>query len=517
VPVATVTKSNLYKDSVALMRVADRILALPGVSRATLVMGTPANKGILADAGLLVPGLSGAGPTDLLIVVDAASADEAAFALSEAERLLSQASSEGGAGAAAAGAEPMHAPRSIAQGIARTPDCGLVQICVPGAYAGAEAMKALRNGCHVFLFSDNVPLAEERALKLLAARKGLLVMGPDCGTAILNGVPLGFANAVRRGPVGLVGASGTGLQALSVQIDLLGSGVSHAIGTGSRDVSDDIGGITMLQALELLGRDQATQVIALVAKPPSAGVAEKVLASLLAIGKPAVVLFIGQAVSAQSNIHPAASLQEAALKAVELAGGAPAAEKDRMPMRPTFVASQKYIRGIYSGGTFCLEAQSIWRSMGVPSWSNAPIDPGRKLIDSKVSAEHSAIDLGEDEFTVGRPHPMIDPGARIERLRREAADRAVAIIVLDVVLGYGAHPDPAGALVPAIREARLAAAREGRALAILAFVCGTEQDPQKRSDQVAKLRDAGALVFGSSSEAARMAALLSGAAAPNAG
>ena len=501
--VIAITKPNLYKDSVALMRVAEQLLALAGVRRATLVMGTSANKEMLAEAGLLAEAVTRAGPGDLIAAVDADSAEAANHALSEAERLLAAAA---GVSAAAAETVPL---RSLAMATARWPHAQLVQISVPGPYAGGEALKALKGGRHVFLFSDNVAFSEELFIKQYAAAKGLLVMGPDCGTAILDGVPLGFANVVRRGSIGLVGASGTGLQEVTSQIHHLGGGVSHAIGTGGRDVSAEVGGISMLQGLDLLAADGATKVIVVVSKPPSPEVAEKVLAKLAAGTKPAVVLFIGAGTGAgASNIEFVSTLQEAAAAAVRLAGSKPLAVDDRPAVRPPFVASQKYIRALYSGGTFCYEAQTIWRKLGFTCWSNAPLDRTRKLVDSRISVEHSAVDLGEDEFTLGRPHPMIDPSLRIERLRREAADRSVAVILLDIVLGYGAHPDPAGAITPAIRDARLAAAKEGRSIAVLAFVCGTEDDPQRRSTQEQKLREAGVLVANGSTAAAHAAARL---------
>ncbi len=502
--VVALSKQNLYKDSVALMRITERLLGLEGIRRATLVMGTGANKEILAEARMLPAELQPCGPGDLLIVIESDTRAQGEIALAQAERaLLGEAPPAGGTALGGTGTAP--AVRALAQGFARAPDAGLVQISVPGPYAAAEAMKALRHGCHVFLFSDNVPLSEECALKALAVRKGLLVMGPDCGTTILNGVPLGFANAVRRGSIGIVAASGTGLQEASVQIHLAGAGVSHAIGTGGRDISAAVGGATMLQAIDLLGADPGTRVILVVSKPPSLEVSARIIERLLRIAKPAVVLFIGARLEPVPGIWITTTLADAVRQAIKLADLPLPALEDRVPPRPSFVASQKYIRALYSGGTFCYEAQAIWRDAGLPVWSNAPLDDARALSDPMHSIEHTAIDLGDDRFTVGRPHPMIDPSMRIERLRAEARDKAVAVILLDVVLGYGSHEDPAGALVPAIRDARLEAAREGRSLAFVVFVCGTDDDPQQRTAQVRSLRDAGALVFPSSTDAARAA------------
>jgi succinyl-CoA synthetase alpha subunit len=503
VPVAARVKRNFYKDSVALMRISQEALGRAGVARASLLMGTPANKDILGQAGLLADELAGASPADLMLVVDG---DEAALApaLAAIDAALA------GGDAKVRSDRTEIAPRSIAMGVAQLGGATLAQIAVPGPYAAAEAMKALKAGLHVFLFSDNVPLAEELALKRLAARKGLLVMGPDCGTAILGGVPLGFANAVRRGAIGLVGASGTGMQEVSCRIHALGEGVSHAIGTGSRDVYAEVGGTTLTAALELLGRDPATRVIAIVSKPPAPAVAERALVAARATGKPTVVLFLGAKLAGGDGLHPVATLEAAATAAVALARGeAPPAARAAPPAAAAKLApSQRSLRGLYSGGTYCTEAQLVWRDAGLETWSNAPLEKKLALPHGQPSRGHTAIDLGADEFTVGRPHPMIDLAARLERLALEARDPSVAAIVLDVVLGYGAHPDPAGALAPAVAAAQAAAARDGRALPVIGFVCGTEDDPQRLAAQAAKLAAGGVSLAPTSTAAAAAAARL---------
>jgi succinyl-CoA synthetase alpha subunit len=505
VPIAARIKRNFYKDSVALMRIAQTVGAREGVARVSLLMGTLANKDILDQAGLLVPALADAAAADLMILVEG---DETALspALEAIEGELA------GGDVAPTGERTEIAPRSLEMGIARLERATLAQVSVPGPYAGAEAVKALKRGLHVFLFSDNVPLAAEQAAKRLASRKGLLVMGPDCGTAMIGGVPLGFANAVRRGAIGLVGASGTGMQEVSVRVHALGEGVSHAIGTGSRDVSEEIGGITLLAALELLARDPGTRVIVIVSKPPAPAVADRALAAARACGKPVVVLFLGAKLAAGGNLRPVATLEEAAAAAVAALRG----EKAAAPAEPpaidvAFAPSQRFLRGLYSGGTYCTEAQYVWKDAGIATWSNAPIDRKLALPHHAASREHTAIDLGADEFTVGRPHPMIDFGARTERLLAEARDPSVAAVVLDVVLGYGANADPAGELAPAVREARAIASRDGRRLALIGFVCGTDGDPQGLPTQIARLREAGMTLAPTSTAAARLAARLAAA------
>jgi len=507
VPIRLSLRSNFYKDSVALMRISQQVLADGSIARASLVMGTPANKDILAQAGLLTDAAAAAQPADLIIALQGD--DEAALdaATDMVAKLLA---GERPAGAPQ-GAEEI-APRSIAMALERAPEANLVQISVPGPYAAAEAMKAVRRGLNVFLFSDNVPLAEERAVKAVAAKKGLLVMGPDCGTAILGGVPLGFANAVRRGAIGLVGASGTGLQQVTTRIHALGGGVSHAIGTGSRDVYDEVGGTTLLAGLDLLARDADTKVIVIVSKPPQPRVLDAALAKARAAGKPVVVLFLGAEVPSAGNLHGTATLDEAAAAAVALAAGRKPARAEPEPVvgldaeMARLAKGQRLVRGLFSGGTYCTEAQLIWRAAGIEAWSNAPLDAAHELAPGVRAAGHSAVDLGADEYTVGRPHPMIDPAMRIERILAEARDPEVAALLLDVVLGYGANADPAGALEPAIREARAIARQGGRELVVIAFACGTEDDPQPLSQQRAKLAEAGALLAPGSAAAALAAA-----------
>ena len=497
-------KKNLYKDSVALMRIAQTVLANDGVERATLLMGTAANKAILASAGLSNADLEAAKPGDVMIVVEATTAAAVTTAITQIEDLL-----EGARDAAGGQAAAVQAPRSIGAGCARLDDARLAQISVPGPYAAAEAMKALHRGLHVFLFSDNVPLEQERSIKILASKKGLLVMGPDCGTAIISGTPLGFANIVRPGDISLVGASGTGLQEVSCQIDALGRGIRHAIGTGSHDVSAEIGGSTMRQALELLAADAGTKVICIVSKPPAPAVAQRVLEKVAAFSKPVVVLFLGadlRSATLPAHVVVVGTLLDAAVAAVALADGRsfePASTgADESAAIESAIGSlapgQRAVRGLYSGGTFCSEAKVLWAEMGLhPSAAEST--------QAVLGAGHLAVDLGDDMFTVGRPHPMIDPGMRVERFLQEARDPETALIVLDVVLGYAGHEDPAGALAPAIREARAASAKAGRDLIVVAFVCGTEADPQVLSKQSATLKEAGAWVLPSSTAAAHLA------------
>lgn len=504
-------KLSQYADSVTLMNAASQVRALPGIEDAALMMGTEANKRLLAQIAPLCPEALAASPTDLIIMIKG---DPSALnaALDAAEKLLTQRPD-----IAAPGGE--HRPRSLRGALRSRPDTNLAVISVAGMYAATEAWDALRRGLHVLLFSDNVSLDDEIRLKRYAVERGLLLMGPGAGTAIINGIALGFANALPRGPVGIVSAAGTGLQEVSTLLAKQGVGISQGIGLGGRDLSDAVGGLMMLHALDALQHDPATQVIVSISKLPSPAIADKMLAALTQVGKPAVVIFMGAPRPAGMGVYGAATLLEAAQAAAILALGGDLsglritlAEQQRAltVQAQTYFArlhpSQRYVRGLFSGGTLCEEAMRLWSEQLGAIWSNAPLDPRCKLPNSSQSREHCAIDLGEEEFTVGRLHPMINNDLRIRRLMQEARDPEVAVIQMDVVLGYGAHPDPASELAPAIQQARARAASEGRELVVTTAITGTPHDPQNSIRQTAALEAVGALVLKSNAEASILAA-----------
>jgi FdrA protein len=478
-------KPNAYFDSVALMRIAATLSSQPGVAAASLMMGTPANRELLEEAGLLAAEGKAAGPNDLVIAVRAEE-DRLDALLAEAEAGLDT------GGPAAGGAGDPVWPRTLEQ----VEDANLALISTPGSYAAGEALKALKLGLHVFLFSDNVRPEEELLLKQEAGRRGLLLMGPDCGTAIINGVPLGFANAVRRGDIGLVGASGTGSQEIACLIDREGAGISQLIGVGGNDLAEAIGGRSMLFALDALAADPATRVIVLVSKPPAPPVAAVVLERAARAGKPVVVNFLGARMAAAGNLHPAATLEEAALLATSLSLGRRVAAGQDEPVSPGLGArlgpGRTAIRALFSGGSFAYEAELL---LGEVATSAGRWLPGQPIV---FPPGNLVLDLGADEYTVGRPHPMIDPTLRIEFLRAAAAAPDTAVILLDVVLGTGSAADPAGALLPAIREAA------GGPL-VIAHVCGTPGDAQGFDRQEAMLRDAGVILAPSSTAAVRLA------------
>ena len=512
----TLIKPSEYHDSVTLMTVARELASYPGVGDAAVIMGTESNISILKEAGLYSKEVNQASPNDLVIAFSAPE-DIAQKVFQEAERLLNQKpTNEGQTGE--------YRPKTIAAAVKANPEANLAVISVTGRYATVEAWNALRKGLHVLLFSDNVSLEDEIALKKYAADHGLLLMGPGAGTVLLNGVALGFANSIPAGPVGIVSAAGTGLQEVSTLLAKNGVGITHGIGTGGRDLKEEVGGIMMLEGLKAMQADPDTKVIALVSKPPSKGVAEAILDQVASGNKPTIIGFMGsnpKAWAAVPNAVPASTLEETALLAAKAAGGN-LEDPRRMveqriqelhvkaqKLKVGLQSGQRYLRGLYSGGTLCYEAQAIWRDMlSEPVLSNAPLRKEDQLPDSTRSQRHSAVDLGEEEFTIGRPHPMIDNDLRIRRLQQEARDPEVAVILLDVVLGYGAHPNPASELGPAARRAIEYAKSEGRALFVIASVTGTEQDPQVLSKQSAILADHGVTICESNAAAARLAGMI---------
>ncbi len=508
---ASIIKKNHYQDSLKLMQLSRKLSALPGIRKASAIMATEANLKMLRDAGLIAEAPDGANANDLIVAVDAESESKARGAIDMLDSLITP------AGVSRAGAA--EAVKGLDSALNIFPGANIALISVPGEYAKLECSKAIEKGLHTFLFSDNVTIEEEIELKRRASGRGLLVMGPGCGTAIINGTGLGFANVVNKGPIGVVAAAGTGMQEVTSLLSNWGTGITHAIGVGGRDLSGEVGGITTLDALRILGGDNDTKVLLVVSKPPSKKVAEKILAAIGETRKPAVVCFLGHDLRppGDENIKLVSTLEEAAFSALALVKGngkksSPGPVKDWKRQAGKYIRArkrgQRYLRGLFSGGTLCYEAQQILaRTLG-DVYSNAPLDKKNKLKDSNVSVGNTCVDLGEEEFTVGRPHPMIDAALRSERLLREAAKPEVAVILFDVVLGHVASPDPAGDLVPAIKTAKASARKKGRSIAFVAHVCGTERDPQGLKDQEKKLMKEGVMVFPTNALAARAAGFI---------
>ena len=476
-------RPGAYYDSIVLMQLRVDLVSLNGVEDAGVIMASATNQDLLAESGLLPAGVK-AGPDDLLVVVKAESEEAAGAAIKRIDEFLDRRRSS---------SEYEYRARSLDTALKLLPQAQWVVISVPGKYAAGIARQAIHFNRHVFLYSDNVALVDEVELKQAALAKGLLVMGPDCGTAMINGVGLGFANRVRRGQIGLVGASGTGIQAISVHIHALGGGVSHAIGTGGRDLSAEVMAVTARQGLDLLGRDEKTKVILLVSKPPDPAVATRLLARAQSIGKTVVVYFSGYPTPARrlGQLHFASTMLEAAELAVNLAG------QENLPTSiPIMPGNRRYLRGLFSGGTLAYEALVGLKATFSPLYANIAMHPAQQIPDVSRSQKHTLLDLGADEFTIGRLHPMIDNDLRLRRLQQEAADPEVGMIMMDVVLGGGAHTDPASQLAPAIAKIKLE-----HEIDVIAILIGTDDDPQDASVQAKHLEEAGARVFRSTAEA----------------
>ncbi|MDA0262352.1 MAG: oxidoreductase, partial [Proteobacteria bacterium] len=463
---AVEVRANFYLDSVALMRIAREVSALPEVVEAALMIGTAANKTLLRDAGLFDEAGDRAGPNDLILSIKAASDAAIADARRLAFDLLDQPRAVDAQGSA-------WRPKSLDSAVKQLVGANFALISVPGEFALAEAHKALDRGLHVMLFSDNVDLGDEIELKQKGLDRGLLVMGPDCGTALIGGMGLGFANAVPRGPIGVVSASGTGLQEVSSLVARHGGGISHGLGVGGRDLSREVGGRMTLAAIAALARDPATEKIIVISKPPDAGTAELMLGGVERARVPTIVCLIGaEPMAMPSNATQVGTLAEAAFAA--LARGD---ELDLAARRTTpDSTSERRLIGLFCGGTLCAEAQVVARMSGLSIASNTPIG-GNPRWQRENDAGHVFLDLGADEFTLGRPHPMIEPSGRTERLIEALTDPATGVVLIDIVLGYGAHPDPAGELAAAI------GAIENHP-PIVASICGTEGDPQNYHRQL---------------------------------
>ncbi len=479
----TIIKSNTYQDSVSLMLLSTELTGSDGIERVSIMMGTPANKEIFASTGFETPEMRDAGPSDMVIVVDSDIEDAEALVTGRVEDFLTNQAS-------AASKRSYAKTASLERALAELPEANFALISIPGEYAGQEARRVLERGLNIMMFSDNVSVTDEVALKKRGEELGLIVMGPDCGTSMIDGVPLAFANVVRRGSIGIVGASGTGTQEIMCQIDQLGGGVSHTLGLGGRDLKKDVAGIACLQALRALDADPTTEIIVLVSKPPAPSVRKNILEVCQQLSKPVVAVLLGERpeVEQDGNVRYGYTLAETARIAVSLA---PAT---------SFTEEQTHIRGLFCGGTLASEAAMLMAdALSIPE--DADHAAGYMIRHDG----HEVIDLGDDAYTVGRPHPMMDPSLRATMIEDSFDDETLAVLLVDVVLGYGSHPDPATPVAEAVRKGREKAERAGRTVLVVASVCGTSTDPQSLEQQEQTLRDADVRVLPSNADAVRYA------------
>ena len=498
-----VIRKNQYYDSVFLMGINKILSEAPGVEQTVVLIGTEANKRLLSNIGIAGPEIDAAQPNDMIVAVIAESSavvDDVIVGLDETIKAMVARS-------------PVSNIRTLEAGISHRLDANLAVFSIPGEYVVDEARKALESGLNVFIFSSNVPLEEELELKQIGKARNLLVMGPDCGTSIIRGLGIGFANAVRRGTIGVVGPSGTGLQEFTSQVHNAGGGISHAIGTGSNDLSDKIGGLTTLATMHALEADTQTEVIAIIAKPPGAETLASLLSQAKLFTKPLIGCFLGSGKESAGKYKPiqwAYTIDDAADLALRAAQVVPKEtaefeagwESELVDAARTgWSADQKYMRGVFAGGTFCYQAQQILRDAGMHIYSNSPIESDFILEDPDISRAHTIVDMGDEHYTLGKPHPMIDGTERAKRILTEAEDPSVAILLLDFILGYNASNDPVGELMDVLQQAKAARSTAGGELTIVASVCGTREDIQDIDLQIKILKECGVFVFHSNARA----------------
>ncbi|WP_066893554.1 DUF1116 domain-containing protein [Clostridium nigeriense] len=497
----TVIKKNSYQDSINLMLLTNSINTLSGVKKCSIMMGTEANKDIFRNSGLLTKEAEAAAPSDMIIVVDTDDEKVVSEVLKEADKFLDDL-------AVKKTKTSVESVNSLEAALEEMPDANLALFSIPGEYAADEIEKALDKGLNVFSFTDNISLDDEVRLKKKAHEKGLLLMGPDCGTGIISSIPLAFTNVVRPGNIGIVGASGTGIQEVTTIINRLGGGVVHAIGTGGRDLNEAVNAITMRDAIIGLENHDPTDVIVVISKPPAKRVRDEIVELLQSLSKPVVAIFLGEKPDHhEGNVYLAHTLEETAKIAMDLANNLPVKENyldDINYEVKTPLSKEKTVKGLYSGGTLASEAGML---------ISEALELGGLIKKEGYILKangYEVIDLGDDMYTQGKPHPMIDPDVRIQKIREYAKDENTGVILLDCVLGYGSHPNMAGALSDVIKESISESKANGRELYFVGTVCGTDNDPQSYDESIKILKEAGVLVEDSNAKAVRLALKLKG-------
>jgi len=505
-----VIKKNSYYDSATLMLLTSKIgTSIGSTKNVAVMMATDMNKDLMDASGLLNAEGQEAGSNDLLFAIKGKTEKEIDDALEIANEELNTRASH-------IKDKEIKVVKTVGQAVENYTNSTLAVVSLPGKFAYREVKKLLLANKHVLLFSDNVTIEEENKLKDLAIEKGLLMMGPDCGTAIINGVGLGFSNKVKSGTVGIVAASGTGLQEVARLISNGGEGISQAFGTGGRDVQEAVGGKMMLSCLSILEKDNNTNVVVVVSKPPASLVMKKVMKYIEKMTKPVVLCFLGgdSSVLSQSKSSIAHTLEEAAYMGIELSKGYEGKQlvhdlelikEFANTKKKVLNEGQKYIRGLYCGGTLAYESILMIREKTKTVYSNIGLTDDEKLDNSKVSKEHTILDMGEDEFTLGKPHPMIEPSLREDRLLQEAMDPEVAVVLVDVEIGYGSHENPASILAEEVKIAQDNLKKEDREVIFVATICGTYEDFQGYEKQKEILESQNIVVMESNAQATLLA------------
>jgi succinyl-CoA synthetase alpha subunit len=490
------------------MLISKEIKNIAGVSEAIVGMGTELNKELTVNLDLANEQLGSISANDFYIAANVDSDKIMETVVEKVDELLTKKKDE---------SDSDYNPASLQSALEMQPGTNMAVVSIPGQYVESEVDRLLDNNLNVMLFSDNVSIEAELKLKKKAVDKGLLMMGPDCGTAIINGVPLAFANVVNKGNIGIVGASGTGIQEVTCLIDQLGEGVSQVIGTGGRDLKSEIGGLMMMQGIKALMADSETEVIVLISKPPAPEVAKEILELTKETDKPVVVDFIGgddEAIKAV-GAYPCTTLEDTARKAVALSKGEAISDFDGFTLDDDAISDilakglskikkdQKYLRALYTGGTLADEAMKMLGNTYGGVYSNIPLSPDYELKGLEKLTGHVCLDLGEDQFTVGRAHPMIDPTTRTDRFTTDI-DGEVAAVLVDVVLGYGSHEDPAAEVAKSINQVRETMKQKGKDIFAVASITGTFGDPQGLNESRVTLEEAGIVVMPSNAQAVRL-------------
>lgn len=511
--IKTIVIPNCYMDSILILSVSREMMKLPTVHKAVVVMATDMNKTVVEEFGGMTPAVKNAGPNDLILSLDCDREDVMKMAEEKVKEIAG-----GKSGANAGEAEVEY--RKLAAAKSATPEANICIISLPSEYALDEAKTALANDMNLFIFSD-MDEDEELEIKQIAHEKGLFVMGPGAGTAVINGVSLGLMSKIRRGRVGIVAASGSGLQEVAVLVHNMGEGVSQAIGTGGHDLREKIGGIMFLQAIDYLTNDPETEVVVMVSKPPHPSVAKKIYENLPP-NKPTVIFFLGgnaEEIKAAGAYAPK-TLEEAAIMAVDLVNGRTPVEKDIVAEDKAAFAvlaaeekgklapPQKYMRGLFCGGTHSEEAVTLLQAFVPDMHSNIAFGKVDLLKDRYQSLENSLIDMGDEVFTKGKPHPVMDPSILVERMIQEAHDPEVGVILFDLLYGHAIHEDPVGAIEDALKEIKQVEKNEGRHICVIASLCGTDIEPQDVAEQAARLQEYGVILQPSNAKASLLAGLI---------
>jgi len=509
--IVNITKKNFFRDSVQMMQFSQQLKDEQGVIDAAIVMGTDLNKNTLKKMGLLTEDGISATENDTLITINCQDENSLNNAVQKAEQLLTSDITKS-----------KNEFNDLSSALDAFDNANMASLSIPGQFVKEMATELIRKQLHLFVFSDHVPLEDEILLKNLALENNVLFMGPEAGTSILNGTVFGFGNRIRSGSVGIIGASGTGIQESSTMIDLFGEGISHAIGVGGRDLRNDIGGMMTMKTMEVFEDDPNTKAVLLVSKPVGDDVRNKIINKINNFSKKNYVLcLIGDNENREDSakIKFSKSIQISVLKILKYVND-DAYKKIKDVVRKQVDDSiklakslssdlnndQRFVRGFFAGGTLCYESKIILEQMIGKVYSNLSSDDEYSIKGNAASKENTLIDFGEEEFTSARPHPIIDPLLRKNRILEDADDPNVGVIIIDIICGINAAKNTMAFHAETIKKAIENAKEKGRRLSVFAYICGTEKDVSE--NELKLLTDSGAKLFTSNALMSFAAALV---------